>query len=67
MKNSLLGVFILLLYINWLYGRVLEAYLKDTFNIVHQSIETVFSLINLVILLVISRVIKLNYLMSSSR
>ena len=62
MKNSLLGVFILLLYINWLYGRVLEAYLKDTFNIVHQSIETVFSLINLVILLVISRVIKLNYL-----
>ena len=62
MKNSLLGVFILLLYINWLYGRVLEAYLKDTFNIVHQSIETVFSLINLVILLIIRRIVKFNYL-----
>jgi hypothetical protein len=62
MKNSLLGVFILLLYINWLYGRVLEAYLKDTFSLSHQSIETVFSLINLVILLIISPITKFNYL-----
>jgi hypothetical protein len=62
MKNSLLGLFILVLYINWLYGRFLEGYIDDPFTTTHQSFEAIYSLINVVFLLIISRVMKLNYL-----
>lgn len=60
MKNSTFGWFILILWLNWLYGRIFEAYIKNDLSTQFQFIELSYSLFNLFILYRIYSVTDIN-------
>ena len=60
MKINTLGWFILVLWLNWLHGRIYEAYVKNAVSTQIQVVEFSYSLVNLFILYKIYSVTDIN-------